>query len=95
MLQGSLYAPVMAVDHAVARERHERDFFRFAGFESRRRAGRDVEAHSIGGLAFEMQRAVHFEEMKMAADLDGTVPCVPDQKGCSLAARIGQDDVIS
>src|SRR5262245_14446472 len=51
-------------------DRHQHHFLALARFETPGGAGGDVEAHAERSRAIECQRAVRFEEMKMAADLD-------------------------
>ena len=63
----------MAVHDAGAGKRNQSDLFFFTRLESRGRAGGDIQAHAVGGAAIEMQGAVDFIEMIMAADLNGAI----------------------
>lgn len=50
--------------------------------------GGDVQTHSVSCVAIEFEGAVHFEEMKMGADLNGAVAGVTDFEGDGFAPRI-------
>ena len=50
--------------------------------------GGDVQTHSVSCVAIEFEGAVHFEEMKMGADLNGAVAGVTDFEGDGFASRI-------
>src|SRR5712671_2092707 len=64
---------VAAADYFVAGDFYEVDGFGVAGLEADGGAGGDVEALAVGGGAVEFQGSVGFDEVVMAADLDGAV----------------------
>ena len=74
---------------AVAGEGDQFDFAGVAGLEADGGAGGDVEAEAAGGGAIEVQGGVDFEEMEVAADLDGAVAGVGDGEGDELEAGVG------
>ena len=71
-----------------ARDRDERDGSRLAGLEAHGGAGRDVEAHAVGGAAVEVERAVRFDEVIVAADLDRTIAAVGDRRAATVLAAL-------
>src|SRR5262249_4424532 len=44
-----------------------------AGLETDGRSGRDVESHSICGLAVKIEITIHFKKMAVRPDLNGTI----------------------
>src|SRR6476619_5432967 len=80
-----------AIDHALARERNERNLARLARLEPHGTARRDVEAHPARFLAVEFQRRICLEEMIMRADLDRPVAGIGHAHRDGLAALIELD----
>src|SRR5258708_13856416 len=68
---------VQSEDLAAAAECGERDLLGFSGLEAHGGSGGNVEMHAERCRAVEIERLVRFEEVKMAAHLDRTVPGVP------------------
>src|SRR5262249_25007112 len=79
------------INRALSGERHQRHFAGLAGLEPRGRAGCDVEPHSAGLLAVELERRIDLEEMIVAADLDRPIPRIGDGERYSLAAPVEFD----
>ena len=69
---------VAAADHAIAGDVDQRDGLGVARLEPHRGAGRNVQPLAVGLGAVEFQLAVGFDEMIMAADLDGPVAEIGD-----------------
>ena len=88
-LEGAVGEVVEAVDDALAGEGDEGDGAFVAGFEADGGAGGDVEAVAAGGGAVEFEGGIDFEEMEVAADLDGAVAGVGDGEFEGVEADIG------
>src|SRR5256885_17248820 len=69
----------MPVHSSPSTERDQLHFLLFAGLKADRGAGWDIEAHPISSGAVEIECVVHFEEMIVAAYLNGAVTCVAYQ----------------
>ncbi len=78
-IERSIHLAVVAVYRAHAAERHQRDFFFLAGLKADRRARGNIQTHAVRGAPIEIQRAVDFEEVIVAADLNraGRRCCAP------------------
>src|SRR5476649_942025 len=79
---------VEAVDFSIACQRHEFNRAFLAGLEAHGRTRCNVQAEASGLVAFERERRVDFEEMKMRTDLHGPVTRIRYRHGYRLAARV-------
>src|SRR5471030_1288894 len=79
---------VEAVDSAIAGQRHEFNRALLARLEPHGRTRRNVQAKASCLVAFERERRVDFEEMKMRTDLHRPVTCIRYRHGYRLAARV-------
>ena len=83
-------------DHARAGELHQFDLFLLARLEAHGGPGGDIQPHAAALVAIEMQRVVHFEEMIVAADLNGAVArCAGRPRVRVRAAGVGLDRLAS
>src|SRR4051812_16726118 len=80
---------VVAVKDARASVLDEHHLFLLARLEAHGGPGGDVETHAARRSALERESAVDFEEMKVAADLDGAVARVADHNGDHTPPRVG------
>src|SRR5689334_14813713 len=78
----------MAVHDTRAGESNQSDLLLFTRLEAGCRSGRNIQAHAVGGVAIEVQGAIDFIEMVVAADLDGAVAGVLHQQFERLAAGV-------
>src|SRR2546423_14419764 len=65
--------------------------FRIAWLEAHGRSGGNIEAHAVGCGAVELQGGIGFDEVIMAADLDGSVAEIGDGERDDGAAIIERD----
>jgi hypothetical protein len=72
-IQRTFDEPMEAMNDPSAAKIRKHYFFFLAGLEAHRSAGGNVQPPTIRGGAVEREGAVGFEEMIVAADLDGTV----------------------
>ncbi len=68
---------------------HQSNFLGIAGLKAHGGSGGNIQPHAESGGAIESQRAIHFEEMEMRADLDGAVAGVGDFQFDFAAAVVG------
>ena len=68
-----IHKVIEAVHGTEAAKGHELHGLFIAGFETHRRSGSDVQAHTVGRGTVEFQSAVHLEEMEMRTHLNGPV----------------------
>ena len=84
----AVHEVVEPVGAGSAADGDEGDGLFIARLEADGGGGGDVQAHAVGGVAVEFQRAVHFEEMEVGTHLNGTVARVVDLEGDGLAAFV-------
>ncbi len=76
------------MNDAATRQRYQRRFFLFTRLKAHRRSRWYVQPHSPGGAAVEMQGAVSFVKVKVAAYLDGTISGILHQHLYRVATGI-------
>jgi hypothetical protein len=79
---------IETVDHTSAPKFGKNHFFFLAGLEADGCAGGDIQAHTVREGAFKCESAVRFEEVIVAANLDGTVTRVLDEQSNRPATHI-------
>src|SRR5438105_292804 len=80
---------VSSRDSAFAGDFNQTNGFRLAWLEADRSARRNVQTFAVGLGAIELERGIRFDEMIMAADLDGPVTeiCYGKFYVCSTCAQ--------
>src|SRR5947209_9572967 len=79
---------VAAANDAAAPDRDERDRLRLARLEADGGPGRHVEPLTVRRRAIELERAVRFDEVIMASDLDRSIAGVLHFEPKALAPRV-------
>ena len=82
---------VAAVNHATTSKLGQLHFLFFARLKAHRRAGRMVKPQAERRGAIERERPIGFEEVVVAADLDGPVTGIFDDEAKRAAAGIRED----
>src|SRR5712664_1453739 len=82
------YLGIESIHFALTGKRNQFHCALLTGFKTYCRTGRDIQAHSIGDLPFELQGRIGFKEMEMRADLDRTVAAVGHFDSCGFAATV-------
>src|SRR5436190_21881289 len=84
-----IHQAVDAEHRARATQPNQLDFLGIPGFESDCGSGGNVQAHPVGGLAIEIEGAIHFEEMAVGSHLDGTISAIRYGDSSSGASDVG------
>src|SRR5580700_6751606 len=83
----------MAEDPAQTAKGDEGHLLFFSRLEPHTGSGRNVETHTPCLFAIERQRAIHFKEVVVASDLNGTVAGVAYEESYLLTALVGDDRI--
>jgi hypothetical protein len=75
-------------DASLTTDRDEVDSFLVSRLEPDCRSGRNVEAETKRFGSVEFQFGIHFEEVKMRADLNWTISKITDSNACRRKARV-------
>jgi hypothetical protein len=82
---------VKATEGAVASKFDELHSFFFTGLEADGGSRRNIETQAVSGGAIEGERAICFEEVVMAAHLNGTVAGVAHEDALRFSADVRTD----
>jgi hypothetical protein len=76
--QFAVHQPIQAIDFPASGESYQFHFARVSRLKPDGRSGRNAQPKPSRLLAVEVERAIRFEKMEVAADLNGAVASIGD-----------------